>query len=44
MLQGLRAMVLEDQVVDSLIGGVTPSERPLSLEELLNPQAPPPNA
>src|SRR3546814_1301426 len=27
MLQGLRGMVLEDQVVDSLIGGVTPSEK-----------------
>lgn len=44
LLQGLRAMVLEDQVVDSLIGGVTPSEKSLSLEELLNPQAPPPSA
>ncbi|HEY9544822.1 MAG TPA: trigger factor [Solimonas sp.] len=40
MLQGLRGMVLEDQVVDSLIGGVTPSEKPLSLEELLNPPSP----
>lgn len=41
MLQGLRAMVLEDQVVDSLIGGVTPIEKPTSLDELLNPQAKP---
>lgn len=40
MMQGLRAMVLEDQVVDSLIAGVTPSEKPMSLEALLNPQAP----
>ncbi|NGY03465.1 trigger factor [Solimonas terrae] len=40
MLQGLRAMVLEDQVVDSLIDGVTLSEKPLALEALLNPQAP----
>lgn len=39
MLQGLRAMVLEDQVVDSLINGVTPIDTPLSLEALLNPQA-----
>jgi trigger factor len=42
MMQGLRAMVLEDQVVDSLVGGVTPIETPLSLEALLNP--PPPAA
>ncbi|MFT4045176.1 MAG: trigger factor [Solimonas sp.] len=39
LLQGLRAMVLEDQVVDALIAGVTPIEKPLSLEQLLNPQA-----
>ncbi len=39
MLQGLRAMVLEDQVVDSLIAGVTPIETSLALEVLLNPQA-----
>jgi trigger factor len=37
MLQGLRAMVLEEQVVDSLIAGVTPTETKLSLDELLNP-------
>ncbi|MGH8447197.1 MAG: trigger factor [Solimonas sp.] len=41
MLQGLRAMVLEDQVVDALIAGVTPIDKPLALEELLNPQAAP---
>ncbi|WP_028079241.1 trigger factor [Solimonas soli] len=39
LLQGLRAMVLEDQVVDALVAGVTPSETPMSLEQLLNPQA-----
>ncbi|WP_020650329.1 trigger factor [Solimonas variicoloris] len=39
LLQGLRAMVLEDQVVDALVAGVTPLEKALSLEELLNPQA-----
>ncbi|WP_028006453.1 trigger factor [Solimonas flava] len=39
LMQGLRAMVLEDQVVDALIAGVTPLAKPLSLEELLNPQA-----
>jgi len=40
MLQGLRAMVLEDQVVDTLIAGVTPTDKTLSLDELLNPQRP----
>lgn len=38
MIQGLRAMVLEDQVVESLISGVTPTDKTLSLDELLNPQ------
>jgi len=38
LLQGLRAMVMEDQVVDTLVSGVTPAEKPLSLEQLLNPQ------
>ncbi len=37
LLQGLRAMVLEDQVVDSLISGVTPVAKPMALDELLNP-------
>lgn len=40
LLQGLRAMVLEDQVVDSLIGGVTAAPKPMALDELLNPQQP----
>lgn len=38
MLQGLRAMVLEDQVVDHLIAGVAVNDKPMSLDELLNPQ------
>lgn len=37
LLQGLRAMVLEDQVVDSLVGGVTPVSKAMTLDELLNP-------
>jgi trigger factor len=37
LMQGLRAMVLEDQVVESLIQGVTPTEMPMALDELLNP-------
>lgn len=41
MLQGLRAMVLEDQVVDSLVDGVSVVEKTLSLDELLNPAAAP---
>lgn len=40
LLQGLRAMVLEEQVVDSLVGGVTPVTRSMSLDELLNPAQP----
>ncbi len=39
LLQGLRAVVLEDQVVDALAAGATVTETPLSLELLLNPQA-----
>jgi trigger factor len=39
MMEGLRAMVLEDQVVEVLLVGAAKSERPLSLEQLLNPQA-----
>jgi trigger factor len=35
LLQGLRAMVLEDQVVESLLGGVKPAEKKMSLDELL---------
>ena len=39
LLQGLRAVVLEDQVVDALVSGAAVSEAPQSLESLLNPQA-----
>ncbi|MDB5971759.1 MAG: trigger factor [Hydrocarboniphaga sp.] len=39
MMQGLSAVVLEDQVVESLLDGITPTEQPMSLEQLLNPQA-----
>jgi trigger factor len=38
MMQGMRAMVLEEQVVDNLIAGVEPSEKPMALDELLNPR------
>lgn len=40
MLQGLRAVVLEDQVVEALVSGATITDVPQSLESLLNPQAP----
>ncbi|MES2682074.1 MAG: trigger factor [Pseudomonadota bacterium] len=39
MLQGLRAVVLEDQVVDALLAGATITDAPQTLESLLNPQA-----
>lgn len=38
LMQGLHAMVLEEQVVESLIAGTTPTEKTLTLDELLNPQ------
>ena len=38
LMQGLRAMVLEEQVVEALISGVTPTEKPMSLDELLGPK------
>lgn len=40
LLQGLRAVVLEDQVVDALLAQASVSEAPQSLETLLNPQTP----
>ncbi len=40
MMEGLRAMVLEDQVVDLLLTGARKVEKLMSLEQLLNPQAP----
>lgn len=39
LMQGLRAVVLEDQVVETLLAGVTPVDQPMTLEQLLNPQA-----
>jgi len=39
MLQGLRAVVLEDQVVEALVASAVVSETPMTLEALLNPQA-----
>ncbi len=39
LMQGLRAVVLEEQVVEALISEVTPSEKAMSLDELLNPKA-----
>ena len=38
LMQGLRAMVLEDQVVETLLAGVAPVEKRMNLDELLNPQ------
>lgn len=38
LMQGLRAMVLEDQVVEALIAGVGPNEKKMSLDELLGPR------
>ncbi len=37
LMQGLHAMVLEEQVVEVLIAGTTPTEKTLTLDELLNP-------
>jgi len=38
-MQGLSAMVLEDQVVAALIDGVATSTVTMSLDDLLKPQA-----
>ncbi|WP_420465040.1 trigger factor [Panacagrimonas sp.] len=38
MMTGLRAMVLEDQVVDALLSEARRTETPMSLEQLLNPK------
>lgn len=40
MLDGLRAMVLEDQVVDVLLADARKLDKPMTLEQLLNPQQP----
>lgn len=39
LLDGLRAVVLEDQVVEQLLAGAVSTEVPMTLEQLLNPQA-----
>ncbi|MGQ0621566.1 MAG: trigger factor [Panacagrimonas sp.] len=39
LLDGLRAVVLEDQVVDQLLVDAVKTELPMTLEQLLNPQA-----
>lgn len=39
LMQGLGAMVMEDQVVDALLAAAQPKERPMTLDELLNPKA-----
>ena len=41
LMQGLSAMVMEDQVVDAIVAGVTLTERAMTLDELLNPKAAP---
>jgi len=40
LMQGLSAMVLEDQVVAALIEGVAANTVTMSLDDLLKPQAP----
>ena len=40
MLDGLRAMVLEDQVVEVLLADARKIDKPMALEQLLNPQSP----
>lgn len=37
LMQGLRAIVLEEQVVEALIAGVQPTDKAVPLDELLNP-------
>jgi trigger factor len=39
LMQGLRAMVLEEQVVESLLGGAQQRDMPMSLDDLLKPAA-----
>ena len=39
LMEGLRATVLEDQVVEALLTGAQQPEKPMTLEQLLNPQA-----
>jgi trigger factor len=42
LMQGLRAIVLEEQVVESLLAGAVQKDLPLSLDELLKPAGPAP--
>lgn len=44
LLQGLRAMVLEEQVVDTLLDKVTPAAVTMTLDALLQPPQPPAQA
>jgi trigger factor len=39
LMEGLRATVLEDQVVEALLTGAQQPEKAMTLEQLLNPQA-----
>jgi trigger factor len=41
LMQSLRAVVLEEQLVEALLDGARVSEQPTSLEDLLKPQTPP---
>jgi trigger factor len=38
LMQGLRAMVMEEQVVESLLAGAKSSDVPMALDDLLKPQ------
>jgi len=42
LMQGLRAMVMEEQVVESLLAGAKSKDVPMTLDELLKPAAPAP--
>lgn len=42
MLEGLHSMVLEEQVVESLLSDAKKTDKSMTLEELLNPQPPAP--
>lgn len=39
MLEGIRAMTLEDQVVEGLLADARKLDKPMTLDQLLNPQA-----
>lgn len=39
LMQGLRAMVMEEQVVEALLAGARSSDVPMALDDLLKPQA-----